>query len=35
MVSLWDVNTNSEVMQFEEHAKRVWSVDFCRWGEVQ
>lgn len=30
VVQLWDVNTNAEVMQFEEHAKRVWSVNFSQ-----
>eukprot|EP00798_Chlamydomonas_sp_ICE-L_P018213 gene18213-24663_t len=29
-VRLWDVNTNQELMQFCEHTKRVWSIDFCR-----
>ncbi|KAF5833547.1 hypothetical protein DUNSADRAFT_10078 [Dunaliella salina] len=28
VVQLWDVNANSEIMQFEEHSKRVWSVDY-------
>ena len=27
---MWDVNTNTELMQFEEHARRVWSIDFSR-----
>ncbi|GFH08285.1 WD_REPEATS_REGION domain-containing protein [Haematococcus lacustris] len=30
VVSLWDVNTSTELQQYEEHAKRVWSVDFSR-----
>lgn len=30
VLQLWDTNTNTELMQFEEHAKRVWSVDFSR-----
>ncbi|GAX79000.1 hypothetical protein CEUSTIGMA_g6440.t1 [Chlamydomonas eustigma] len=29
-VQLWDVHTNTELMQFEEHSKRVWSVDFSQ-----
>ena len=28
VVQLWDVNQQTETMTFEEHAKRVWSVDF-------
>jgi WD40 repeat protein len=28
VVQLWDVNTSQELMTFEEHAKRAWSVDF-------
>ena len=30
VVQVWDVNTNTELMQFEEHARRVWSIDFSR-----
>lgn len=30
VVALWDANTNTELLQLEEHAKRVWSVDFSR-----
>lgn len=32
LIQLWDVSTGSklEVSQFEEHSKRVWSVDFSR-----
>ncbi|KAK9824007.1 hypothetical protein WJX72_006926 [[Myrmecia] bisecta] len=30
MIQLWDVNANSESMRFEEHSKRVWSVDFSQ-----
>ncbi|GFR51342.1 hypothetical protein Agub_g13765 [Astrephomene gubernaculifera] len=30
VVQLWDANTNSELMQFEEHRKRVWSIDFSQ-----
>jgi protein suppressor of PHYA-105 1 len=32
VVSLWDVHSGAEVMQFEEHCKRVWSVDFSKVG---
>lgn len=28
VVQLWDVSQQTETMAFEEHAKRVWSVDF-------
>ncbi len=28
VVQLWDVSQQTETMTFEEHAKRVWSVDF-------
>lgn len=28
VVQLWDANTHSELVQYEEHAKRVWSIDF-------
>lgn len=30
VVQLWDANNNTELFQYEEHAKRVWSVDFSR-----
>lgn len=30
VVQLWDVSQQSETMTFEEHAKRVWSVDFSQ-----
>lgn len=30
VVQLWDANTNSELVQFEEHSKRVWSIDFSQ-----
>ncbi|CAG8516301.1 5190_t:CDS:10, partial [Ambispora gerdemannii] len=30
VVSLWDVNTGLQVMSFDEHEKRAWSVDFSR-----
>jgi E3 ubiquitin-protein ligase RFWD2 len=30
IVTLWDASTGVAVMQFEEHEKRAWSVDFCR-----
>ncbi|KAL9991990.1 putative transcription factor WD40-like family [Helianthus debilis subsp. tardiflorus] len=29
-VFVWDVNTQQSVMEYEEHEKRVWSVDFSR-----
>lgn len=29
-IQLWDVSTNSLTAQFEEHLKRVWSVDFSQ-----
>lgn len=29
-VIVWDVNTRQSVMEYEEHEKRVWSVDFSR-----
>eukprot|EP00898_Chlorokybus_atmophyticus_P007387 jgi/Chlat1/764/Chrsp104S01239 len=30
VVTLWDVATSQSVIEFEEHEKRVWSVDFSR-----
>ena len=30
VVQLWDVGQQTETMTFEEHAKRVWSVDFSQ-----
>ncbi|KVH93087.1 E3 ubiquitin-protein ligase COP1-like isoform X1 [Cynara cardunculus var. scolymus] len=30
IVTVWDVNTRQSVMEYEEHEKRVWSVDFSR-----
>jgi len=30
VVQLWDVSQQAETMTFEEHAKRVWSVDFSQ-----
>lgn len=30
VVQLWDANTGSDLVQFEEHAKRAWAVDFSR-----
>ena len=27
-LQLWDVSTNAVTSQFEEHSKRIWSVDF-------
>ncbi|XP_024377012.1 E3 ubiquitin-protein ligase COP1 [Physcomitrium patens] len=29
-VTVWDVNTRQAVMEYEEHEKRAWSVDFSR-----
>ncbi|GLJ12981.1 hypothetical protein SUGI_0202070 [Cryptomeria japonica] len=29
-VTVWDVNTQQAVMEYEEHEKRAWSVDFSR-----
>ena len=29
VVTIWDVNTSSMVQEYEAHAKRIWSVDFC------
>lgn len=28
-VQVWDANSNSQVMELDEHNQRVWSVDFC------
>lgn len=41
LIQLWDASTAGEVAQFDEHARRVWSVDFSaadpmkflRWGQ--
>eukprot|EP00899_Mesostigma_viride_P003664 jgi/Mesvir1/13299/Mv08588-RA.1 len=30
VVTLWDATTSRPVMEFEEHEKRVWSIDFSR-----
>lgn len=30
VVTVWDVETNTAVAEFEEHDKRVWTVDYCR-----
>lgn len=30
IVTVWDVNTRQSVMEYEEHEKRAWSVDFSR-----
>eukprot|EP00890_Picochlorum_soloecismus_P003133 jgi/Picsp_1/3820/NSC_01332-R1_protein spa1-related 2-like len=37
LVQLWDVSTGSsaDICQFEEHEKRVWSVDFSRLDPMQ
>ncbi len=29
IVTLWDVNRSVQLNEYEEHDKRVWSVDFC------
>ncbi|OIT24247.1 PREDICTED: E3 ubiquitin-protein ligase COP1-like isoform X2 [Nicotiana attenuata] len=29
IVTVWDVTTRQSVMEYEEHEKRAWSVDFC------
>ena len=30
VVSIWDVERKSVVVEFEEHEKRIWTVDYCR-----
>ncbi|XP_024379324.1 E3 ubiquitin-protein ligase COP1 isoform X2 [Physcomitrium patens] len=30
IVTVWDVNTRQSVMEYEEHEKRAWSIDFSR-----
>ncbi|KAE8785726.1 E3 ubiquitin-protein ligase COP1 [Hordeum vulgare] len=30
IVAVWDVQTRQSVMEYEEHEKRAWSVDFSR-----
>jgi hypothetical protein len=30
MVQVWDASTGHRMASFEEHEKRVWSVDSCR-----
>ncbi|KAG6557459.1 hypothetical protein Mapa_000732 [Marchantia paleacea] len=30
IVTVWDVNTSQSVMEYEEHEKRAWSVDFSK-----
>ncbi|XP_059307179.1 E3 ubiquitin-protein ligase COP1-like isoform X1 [Lycium ferocissimum] len=30
IVTVWDVTTRQSVMEYEEHEKRAWSIDFCR-----
>ncbi|KAK9284789.1 hypothetical protein L1049_023966 [Liquidambar formosana] len=30
IVTIWDVNTRQSTMEYEEHEKRAWSVDFSR-----
>eukprot|EP00245_Coleochaete_scutata_P005984 TRINITY_DN20054_c0_g1_i1.p1 TRINITY_DN20054_c0_g1~~TRINITY_DN20054_c0_g1_i1.p1 ORF type:complete len:662 (+),score=133.07 TRINITY_DN20054_c0_g1_i1:215-2200(+) len=35
IVTVWDVNTCQSVMEYEEHEKRAWSVDFSRTEPTQ
>ncbi|KAK4784431.1 hypothetical protein SAY86_018799 [Trapa natans] len=30
IVTVWDINTRQSLMEYEEHEKRAWSVDFSR-----
>ena len=30
VIQLWDIASASDVMQFDEHSRRVWSVDFSQ-----
>lgn len=30
IITVWDVNTKQSIMEYEEHEKRAWSVDFSR-----
>jgi E3 ubiquitin-protein ligase RFWD2 len=30
IVTVWDVNTHQSIMEYEEHEKRAWSVDFSK-----
>jgi WD40 repeat protein len=30
IVTVWDVNSQQSIMEYEEHEKRAWSVDFSR-----
>jgi len=30
VVSIWDVERKSVVIEFEEHEKRIWTVDYCK-----
>ncbi len=34
VIQLWDIASASDVMQFDEHTRRVWSVDFSQVGPV-
>lgn len=29
VVSVWDVAAGAQLLEYEAHAKRIWSVDFC------
>ncbi|GAQ77645.1 Hypothetical protein KFL_000020060 [Klebsormidium nitens] len=35
IVTVWDINTCQSVMEYEEHEKRAWSVDFSRTEPTQ
>ncbi|CAM8941272.1 unnamed protein product [Rhodiola kirilowii] len=35
LVTIWDVNTRQSLMEYEEHEKRAWSVDFSRTEPTQ
>ncbi|KAK8618268.1 hypothetical protein V6N13_132268 [Hibiscus sabdariffa] len=30
IVTVWDITTRQSLMEYEEHEKRAWSIDFCR-----
>ncbi len=30
LIQLWDTSSGTELQHFDEHARRVWSVDFSR-----
>lgn len=33
-IQLWDVSANAVTSQYEEHSKRVWSIDFSKVGKI-